>query len=67
MKRMLRFRAVIKNGIPEAAARKIFQDMVKFAEYAFNKSHAAAYAVLAYETAWLKKRRTIQLNSWQHL
>ena len=50
----------IKNGIPEAAARKIFQDMVKFAEYAFNKSHAAAYAVLAYETAWLKKHYTAE-------
>lgn len=45
----------LKNGISEEAARSIFQDMVKFAEYAFNKSHAAAYAVLAYETAWLKK------------
>ncbi|MGN1349466.1 MAG: DNA polymerase III subunit alpha, partial [Anaerovoracaceae bacterium] len=45
----------IRNGIPEAVAKEIFQDMVKFAEYAFNKSHAAAYAVLAYETAWLKK------------
>jgi DNA polymerase-3 subunit alpha len=45
----------IKNGIPESVAREIFHEMVKFAEYAFNKSHAAAYAVLAYETAWLKK------------
>lgn len=44
----------VANGIPEAAARAIFDDMVSFASYAFNKSHAAAYAVLAYETAWLK-------------
>ncbi len=44
----------VANGIPEAAAKAIFDDMVSFASYAFNKSHAAAYAVLAYETAWLK-------------
>lgn len=50
----------IKNGVPESAAREIFHDMVKFAEYAFNKSHAAAYAVLAYETAWLKKHYTAE-------
>ena len=45
----------VRNGVPEAEAKAIFQDMVKFASYAFNKSHAAAYAVLAYETAWLKR------------
>lgn len=44
----------IKNGIPREAAEDIFNQMVSFAEYAFNKSHAAAYAVLAYETAYLK-------------
>ena len=44
----------VRNGIPEAAADAIFQDMVSFAEYAFNKSHAAAYAVVAYETGYLK-------------
>ncbi len=44
----------IQRGIPEEAAKKIFADMVSFASYAFNKSHAAAYAVLAYQTAWLK-------------
>ena len=44
----------IRNGIPAEAAKAIFDDMVKFASYAFNKSHAAAYAVLAYQTAWLK-------------
>ncbi|MBQ4340592.1 MAG: DNA polymerase III subunit alpha [Firmicutes bacterium] len=44
----------VRNGIPEEAGHQIFDDMVKFAEYAFNKSHAAAYAVLAYETAYLK-------------
>lgn len=44
----------IRNGISESAAEQIFADMVTFAQYAFNKSHAAAYAVVAYETAWLK-------------
>ncbi len=44
----------IANGIPREAAEIIFEDMVSFAQYAFNKSHAAAYAVVAYETAYLK-------------
>ena len=44
----------IRNGVDERAAHKIFDDMSDFASYAFNKSHAAAYAVIAYQTAWLK-------------
>ncbi len=44
-----------KNGISVNVANKIFGDMENFASYAFNKSHAAAYATLAYQTAWLKK------------
>ena len=44
----------IKNGIDEATANKIYDEMVDFAKYAFNKSHAAAYAVVSYQTAWLK-------------
>lgn len=44
----------IRNGIPEKAAKEIYNQMVSFAEYAFNKSHGAAYAVLAYQTAYLK-------------
>ena len=44
----------VRNGVPEDAAEEIFNQMVSFAEYAFNKSHAAAYAVLAYETGYLK-------------
>ncbi len=44
----------IANGIPEKVANKIYDDMIDFAKYAFNKSHAAAYAVVAYQTAWLK-------------
>lgn len=45
----------VRNGIPEFIAEEIFNQMVSFAEYAFNKSHAAAYAVIAYETAYLKQ------------
>jgi len=44
----------LRRGIPENVANKIFDDMMDFANYAFNKSHAAAYAVVAYQTAWLK-------------
>jgi DNA polymerase-3 subunit alpha len=44
----------VRRGVPEAAAREIFRQMIGFAEYAFNKSHAAAYAVLTYRTAYLK-------------
>ena len=44
----------IKNGIPETVANHIFDEMTDFAKYAFNKSHAAAYAVVAYQTAYLK-------------
>ena len=44
----------VANGIPQAAAEKIFDDMTDFAKYAFNKSHAACYAVLGYQTAFLK-------------
>ena len=44
----------INNGISEASANKIYDSMVDFAKYAFNKSHAAAYAVVAYQTAYLK-------------
>ena len=44
----------IKNGISEEIANKIFDEMTDFASYAFNKSHAAAYAVVAYETAYLR-------------
>lgn len=44
----------IRNGVDEESANKIYDEMIDFAKYAFNKSHSAAYAVLAYETAWLK-------------
>ena len=44
----------IANGISEQMANKIYDDMIDFAKYAFNKSHAAAYAVVSYQTAFLK-------------
>ena len=47
-------RGCVKNGIDEAPANKIFDEMAEFAKYAFNKSHAAAYSVVSYRTAYLK-------------
>jgi len=47
-------KGAIRNGVDEKTANDIFDEMVDFASYAFNKSHAAAYAVVAYQTAWLK-------------
>lgn len=44
----------IANGISEEVANKIYDEMIDFAKYAFNKSHAAAYAVISYQTAYLK-------------
>ncbi|MBO4799920.1 MAG: DNA polymerase III subunit alpha, partial [Lachnospiraceae bacterium] len=44
----------VNNGISEVVANKIYDEMITFANYAFNKSHAAAYAVVAYQTAYLK-------------
>ncbi len=44
----------VKNGVPVETAMHIFDEMSDFAKYAFNKSHAAAYAMIGYQTAWLK-------------
>ena len=44
----------VRNGIDAESANKIFDEMAEFAKYAFNKSHAACYAVVAYRTAYLK-------------
>ena len=44
----------VRNGIDAESANKIFDEMAEFAKYAFNKSHAAAYAVVSYRTAYLK-------------
>ena len=49
----------VRNGVPEAVAEHIFDDMTAFASYAFNKSHAAAYSVVAMQTGWLKKRHPV--------
>ena len=43
----------VRNGVPEKVANEIFDEMSSFASYAFNKSHAAAYATVAYRTAYL--------------
>ena len=44
----------VNNGIDEKTANHIYDEMTDFAKYAFNKSHAACYAVVAYQTAYLK-------------
>lgn len=50
----------VARGVDPAVAESIFNEMAKFAEYAFNKSHAACYAVVAYQTAYLKKYYPIE-------
>ncbi|MBR4458570.1 MAG: DNA polymerase III subunit alpha [Clostridia bacterium] len=45
----------VRNGVPENVANAIYDEMISFASYAFNKSHAAAYAVVAAQTGWLKR------------
>ena len=54
----------IKNGINEETANKIYDEMMDFAKYAFNKSHAACYAVVAYQTAYLKVHFPVQYMAW---
>ncbi len=59
----------LANGVPLKVAEKIFADVMAFAGYAFNKAHAAAYAVVAYDTAWLKYYHPVEfmaamLNSY---
>ena len=50
----------IRNGVPENVANEIYDEMISFASYAFNKSHAAAYGVVTMQTAWLKKYYPVQ-------
>lgn len=50
----LGIKGCVNNGVSEKIANKIFDELIQFASYAFNKSHAAAYAVVAYQTAYLK-------------
>ena len=49
-----------KNRIPRAKANQIFDTLAKFAGYGFNKSHSAAYAIVAYQTAWLKANYPVE-------
>ena len=51
----------LRNGIPEDVANKIYDMMMDFASYAFNKSHAAAYAVVGYQTAYLMKYYPVEM------
>ena len=51
----------IQKGISEEAAHKIYDEMIDFAKYAFNKSHAAAYAIISYQTAYLKYYYPVEL------
>ncbi|MBO4473102.1 MAG: DNA polymerase III subunit alpha, partial [Clostridia bacterium] len=62
-KKMTAVEGAIKRGMSEEVASKLYEDMADFAKYAFNKSHAAAYAVLSYETAYLKKFYTPEFIS----
>ncbi|MDR1167069.1 MAG: DNA polymerase III subunit alpha [Deltaproteobacteria bacterium] len=50
----------VANSIPEATAATIFDQLAKFAEYGFNKSHSAAYALVTYQTAWLKTHYPVE-------
>ena len=50
----------VRNGVPEKVANEIYDEMIAFASYAFNKSHAAAYGVVAMQTAWLKYYYPVQ-------
>ena len=50
----------IARGIPEETANKIYDEMIDFAKYGFNKSHAACYAIVAYQTAYLKCRYPVE-------
>jgi DNA polymerase-3 subunit alpha len=56
--RSLFVEGALKKGYPEKLANGLFDLMAKFAEYGFNKSHTAAYAVISYQTAWLKAHHT---------
>ncbi len=56
----VRFDGALRRGIDEEVAKDIFDEMQGFAQYAFNKSHAAAYAVVAYQTAYLKRYHLVE-------
>ncbi|NAZ37062.1 DNA polymerase III subunit alpha [Rubellimicrobium sp. CFH 75288] len=50
----------VRNGVPKEKAGEVFDLLEKFANYGFNKSHAAAYAVVSYQTAWLKANHPVE-------
>ena len=50
----------VRNGVDEKVADQIYDEMISFASYAFNKSHAAAYGVVCMETGWLKRHYPVQ-------
>ena len=54
------FSGMVKNGIDEKIANKIWEWVLPFARYGFNKSHSAAYATIAYQTAWLKTHYPVE-------
>lgn len=58
-------RGAIRNGVDELSANKIYDLMIAFANYAFNKSHSAAYAVIAYRTAYLKAYYPVEFMAAQ--
>lgn len=58
-------RGAIRNGVDEVSANKIYDLMIDFANYAFNKSHSAAYAVIAYRTAFLKHYYPVEFMAAQ--
>ena len=53
----------LANGIPEDVATELWEDMSAFAAYAFNRAHAAAYGIIAYQTAWLKVNYPLQYRA----
>ncbi|SPJ25364.1 DNA polymerase III subunit alpha [Palleronia abyssalis] len=53
-------KGAMENGVPEEKAKEVFDLLEKFANYGFNKSHAAAYAVVSYQTAWLKANHPVE-------
>ncbi len=53
----------VRNGIPKETAADIFDEVAKFAGYGFNKSHAAAYAIIGYQTAWLKYYHPVEFTA----
>jgi DNA polymerase-3 subunit alpha len=50
----------VKNGVPKGQAETIFELLAKFADYGFNKSHAAAYAMVSYQTAYMKAHHPVE-------